>query len=252
MPKRSRVSIEYVRPMNKTTSPKSSNPSATLYTIHHEQANPRPPKAHQAYTTHNGAEASSLSSLGKQHQASAAAYNTQASQFIFLQNNSISSLPSDTIDLHGQYVDEAEAILETRIRAAKSQGQDHLHVIVGKGIHSPGHIQKIKPMVERICKEEGLQFQTERNEGRIYVDLKGGEAVMPSMQEWAGGWQGGGYGGGWGGQGQEQYQPHAQPQYAQQQQHQQQPNHKTQEQMQLEQAEEKAVRSCIRACCVVM
>jgi DNA-nicking Smr family endonuclease len=42
-------------------------------------------------------------------------------------------MPDDTIDLHGLYVEEAEDVLETRIKAARQQGQTHLHVIVGKG-----------------------------------------------------------------------------------------------------------------------
>lgn len=52
--------------------------------------------------------------------------------------------------------------------------------IVGKGNHSAGHVQKLKPAVERICREQGLHFVTEENAGRIYVDLTGGVAVMPS------------------------------------------------------------------------
>lgn len=36
----------------------------------------------------------------------------------------------DTIDLHGQFVEEAEEILERRIRYAQSTGQTHLHVYV--------------------------------------------------------------------------------------------------------------------------
>ena len=52
--------------------------------------------------------------------------------------------------------------------------------IVGKGNHSGGHVQKLKPAVERICREQGLQFATEENAGRIYVDLMGGPAVMPA------------------------------------------------------------------------
>lgn len=51
--------------------------------------------------------------------------------------------------------------------------------IVGKGNHSSGHIQKIKPRVEQVCRELGLQYATEENAGRIYVNLTGGEAVMP-------------------------------------------------------------------------
>jgi len=208
--------------------------------------------------------------VGKQHQASAAAYNKQASEYIFTSNNSPAhNIPADTIDLHGQFVDEAVTILETRIRTAKAQNQTHLHVIVGKGNHSPGHIQKIKPAVERICQEEGLSFRTEENQGRIYVDLTGGNAQMPGEQQWAGAYSGGGYGqqGGYPQQQQQgqgyQYQPQAQPQaqyqpqYAQQQQQQYsggqaQQQGQTQQQMEIERMEQSAIKACLRACCTVM
>ena len=36
----------------------------------------------------------------------------------------------DTIDLHGQFVEEAENILEQRIRYAQQNGQSQLHVYV--------------------------------------------------------------------------------------------------------------------------
>lgn len=89
---------------------------------------------------------------------------------------------SDTIDLHGQFVEEAEEILEQRIRYAQQSGQSHLHVIVGKGNHSANHVQKIKPRVEQICRELGLKYNTEHNEGRIYVELKpGGGHGPPQM-----------------------------------------------------------------------
>jgi hypothetical protein len=50
---------------------------------------------------------------------------------------------------------------------------------VGKGNHSVNHIQKIKPRVEQICQELNLQYVTEQNEGRMYINLQGGPAVMP-------------------------------------------------------------------------
>lgn len=134
------------------------------------------------------------------------AYNRQASEFIFRENNAEGRVASDTIDLHGQFVEEAEEILEERIKYAQSTGQTHLHVIVGKGNHSPHHIQKIKPRVEKVCQELGLQYRTEANEGRIYVNLTGGSADAPPPTH-AGGVQ---YGG-------------AQPSYAGAQQHH--PNH---------------------------
>jgi Smr domain len=120
------------------------------------------------------------------------AYNRQASEFIFRENNAEGRVASDTIDLHGQFVEEAEDILEERIKYARSTGQTHLHVIVGRGNHSPQHIQKIKPRIEKVCQELGLQYTTEANEGRIYVNLTGGPADAPPPTH-AGGVQ---YGGG--------------------------------------------------------
>jgi len=53
--------------------------------------------------------------------------------------------------------------------------------IVGKGNHSPNHIQKIKPKVEALCRELHLQEHTEPNAGRIYINLQGGPAHMPEQ-----------------------------------------------------------------------
>lgn len=55
-------------------------------------------------------------------------YNRQASEFIFRENNANGRVAADTIDLHGQFVEEAEEILEERIKYAKAHGQNHLHV----------------------------------------------------------------------------------------------------------------------------
>lgn len=90
--------------------------------------------------------------------------------------------------------------------------------IVGKGNHSPGHIQKIKPKVEQICQELGLQYATEENAGRIYVNLQGGPAVMPDhLKAKHGGGYHQGYGGGPGYGAQPQQQQQQYPQQQQQQ-----------------------------------
>ncbi|KYG43254.1 hypothetical protein M433DRAFT_6482 [Acidomyces richmondensis BFW] len=136
-------------------------------------------EARKAYERGDGARAHELSQQSKKHAAAADRYNKQASEYIFRENNAVGKVAGDTIDLHGQYVEEAEAILEQRIRYAKQTGQTHLHVIVGKGNHSPDHIQKIKPAVERICQEMGLKEYTEHNEGRIFIDLTGGQGGGP-------------------------------------------------------------------------
>lgn len=91
--------------------------------------------------------------------------------------------------------------------------------IVGKGNHSPNHIQRIKPRVEQVCQELGLQYSTEHNAGRIYINLAGGPATMPPQYTSE---HGGGYAPGYGGGGGSQY-PNQQQQY--QQPHQQQYHH---------------------------
>ncbi|PMD34847.1 Smr domain protein [Hyaloscypha variabilis F] len=162
-------------------------------------------KAHQAYERGDGAAAHQLSEEGKQHAAKMDQYNKQASDYIFRENNAQGRVADDTIDLHGQFVEEAEQILEQRIRYAQQNGQTHLHVIVGKGNHSVNHIQKIKPRVEQVCQELGLQYTTEDNAGRMYINLQGGPATMPPASSYQQGGQQGGYNQGpQGGQNQQQ------------------------------------------------
>ncbi|CAC9893407.1 unnamed protein product [Aureobasidium pullulans] len=137
-------------------------------------------ESQKAYARGDGGAAHDLSQEAKNHGQKADDYNRQASEYIFRENNAVGRVDGDTIDLHGQFVEEAEEILEQRIKYAKSTGQNHLHVIVGKGNHSVNHVQKIKPRVEQICQEQGLQYHTEHNEGRIYINLTGGAAVPPT------------------------------------------------------------------------
>ncbi|OAL69793.1 hypothetical protein A7D00_5832 [Trichophyton violaceum] len=136
-------------------------------------------RSRQAYENGDGQRAKELSEEGKEHGRKMEQYNKQASEFIFRENNAEGRVAADTIDLHGQFVEEAENILEERIKYARQHGQDHLHVIVGKGNHSVNHVQKIKPRVEQVCRDLGLQYATEENAGRIYVNLTGGPANMP-------------------------------------------------------------------------
>lgn len=96
------------------------------------------------------------------------------------------------------------------------------------------HIQKIKPRVEQICQELGLQYATEENEGRIYVNLTGGPATMPPQHQYGGGHQ----------------QHHGQQNYGQPYGGQQQT-----EDMEMEQAVKKtlpAVLRLLKSCCTVM
>jgi hypothetical protein len=131
--------------------------------------------------------------------------------------------------------------------------------IVGKGNHSVNHIQKIKPRVEQVCQELGLQYATEENAGRMYINLQGGPAVMPPEHNSHGG-QHGGYQQGGGSQ-----QPHGgyqqQPGYAgappqsHQQSNYQNPPPQNNENDELEQLAIKVIPKILKklgGCCVVM
>ncbi|KAE8380526.1 hypothetical protein BDV26DRAFT_257168 [Aspergillus bertholletiae] len=200
-------------------------------------------RSQEAYSEGDGAMAKELSEQGKAHGRKMAEYNKQASEFIFRENNAEGRVEPDTIDLHGQFVEEAEEILEERIKYAREHGQTHLHVIVGKGNHSANHIQKIKPRVEQVCRELGLQYATEENAGRIYVNLTGGPADMSEIPAHSG------YG-----------QSHGQYPGQQQQQHHQQPQQQQQQQQQQQDPVEEMVNAILprvlrkmeKACCVVM
>jgi hypothetical protein len=86
-----------------------------------------------------------------------------------------------------------------------------LRSIVGEGNHSVDHIQKIKPRVEQVCQELGLQYVTEPNAGRMFINLQGGPAVMPPSH---GGGQHAGPQPGYHAPQQSGYQAHQQPQAA--------------------------------------
>ena len=85
-------------------------------------------QSRHAYENGDGQLAKTLSEQGKLHGRKMEEYNRQASEFIFRENNANGRVPPDTIDLHGQFAEEAEDILEQRIKYALQQGQTHLHV----------------------------------------------------------------------------------------------------------------------------
>lgn len=85
-------------------------------------------QAHNAFERGDGAAAHELSEEAKRHAQLMDQYNKQASDYIFRENNAVGRVDGDTIDLHGQFVEEAEDILEQRIKYARSHGQTHLHV----------------------------------------------------------------------------------------------------------------------------
>ncbi|KAF7376067.1 Cytoplasmic protein [Mycena sanguinolenta] len=105
-------------------------------------------ESHEAYARGDGAGAKQLSNEGKEHQAKMNALNKEASDWIFTENNK-DSKPGE-IDLHGLYVKEAIEHTDRALQEAKARGDSEIHLIVGKGLHSPDHIAKIKPAIEEL------------------------------------------------------------------------------------------------------
>lgn len=143
-------------------------------------------------------------------------------------------------------------------------GADQRCRIVGKGNHSVNHVQKIKPRVEQVCQELGLQYATEENAGRMYINLSGGPATMPPNNAYQPGEQHGGFTGQpqqqHGGQQQQgQQQTYAQPQQQNYNQGQQQQNQGANQNGNNDELEKmakkllpKILKKLEKACCEVM
>ncbi|KAH9464605.1 hypothetical protein MJO28_001694 [Puccinia striiformis f. sp. tritici] len=127
-------------------------------------------EAHRAYEQKDGGRAKNLSNEGKAHQERRNQLNKQAAEWIFKENNRHS--PSDTIDLHGLYVQESLTYAETFInQAERNKGPDQLRIIVGKGLHSTNFQAKLKPAIEKLIHKHNLSidFDTNHNSGVLLV-----------------------------------------------------------------------------------
>lgn len=131
-------------------------------------------RSQAAFQRGDGQEAHELSVEGKRLMQEKDRVDDEAEEWIYRQNNLDS--PPGTIDLHGLYVKEAIERVDTALDQAKRNDEDELRIIVGKGIHSQGHVAKIKPAVERMMVKYNLSAHVDpHNTGVLIVDLKGRE-----------------------------------------------------------------------------
>ncbi|EGN99955.1 hypothetical protein SERLA73DRAFT_106863 [Serpula lacrymans var. lacrymans S7.3] len=129
-------------------------------------------ESHEAYSNHDGALAKELSEKGKEHERNMERLNDEASEWIFKENNS-DRKPGE-IDLHGLFVKEAVVYTDRAIQVARQRGDSQIHLIVGKGLHSPQHIAKIKPAMEELMQKHQLLAEVDpHNAGVLIVHLDG-------------------------------------------------------------------------------
>lgn len=122
-------------------------------------------KAKKAFECGRKQEAKLLSDKGYKHQALMNKYKKEASQQVFKQVNN--GLGVNTLDLHGQQVEEAIELLTERLKQVKG---GTLTVITGAGNHARSGA-KIKPQVIRLLEQKRLKYK-DVNNGTLEVVLQ--------------------------------------------------------------------------------
>ncbi|KAI8637077.1 hypothetical protein BD408DRAFT_396351 [Parasitella parasitica] len=123
-----------------------------------------------AYKNRDGAQAKELSNLGHHHDNLMKSYNQKAADHIFSVKNQ--NRPSNEIDLHGLFVKEASEKVEEAIKRCQRNGEQDLIIIVGKGLHSPNQIAKLKPAIIELVKKYQITCQPNiPNPGCLYVEF---------------------------------------------------------------------------------
>ncbi|KAI9361379.1 hypothetical protein BD770DRAFT_360905 [Pilaira anomala] len=127
-------------------------------------------ESQEAYSNGDGARAKELSNQGHYHDDLMKQYNQQACDHIYSVNNQ--GRPSNQIDLHGLYVKEASQKVEEAIQRCQREGASDLTIIVGKGLHSPNQIAKLKPAIIDLVKKYNVSCQPNiPNPGCLYVEF---------------------------------------------------------------------------------
>ena len=100
----------------------------TLAQSEYDQRHNCADRATAAYHRGDHDAAHDLSERAKEHGRKADALARQASEYIYNELNRPGLVDEDTVDLHGQYVSEAEEILNKRLDQALSEGRRELIV----------------------------------------------------------------------------------------------------------------------------
>lgn len=126
-------------------------------------------RSQAAYKAGNGALAKELSNKAKAIHSHVEHHNREAARLHYDHNNA--NLPDDTIDLHGLFVKEAIQKVEAAVSRARKEKRTGLTVIVGAGNHSVDGVQRIRPAVEKWCRDRGHAY-TAINQGCLSISLR--------------------------------------------------------------------------------
>ncbi|KAH7926710.1 hypothetical protein BV22DRAFT_333267 [Leucogyrophana mollusca] len=94
----------------------------------------------------------------------------ESSEIIFKANNA--KRKPDQIDLHGLPVSDALEFSLSAIKDARKRGSKQIRFIVGKGLHSPDGLPKIKPALQGYLSSRGIRNEIDpQNDGVLVVYL---------------------------------------------------------------------------------
>jgi DNA-nicking Smr family endonuclease len=121
--------------------------------------------AARAYESGRKAEAAALAAAGHALTAAVRADETAASRAAFTALHSEKTSPLH-LDLHGQTVEAALALLVARVTALRAKpvaASMQLDVVTGAGHHTPGGppAARLRPAVEEWCRQQRLAFSTD-------------------------------------------------------------------------------------------
>ncbi|KIL60638.1 hypothetical protein M378DRAFT_167867 [Amanita muscaria Koide BX008] len=157
-----------------------------LRALAHEEAQKRNAcfeASQAAYGNREGARAKELSNEGKEHSRLMEQYNERAANFIFRHKNA--HRPPTEIDLHGLFVKEASQKVEEAIQRCQQMKLDHLVIIVGKGLHSPGQRAKLKPAIVELVNKYQVAVEPDKpNPGCLYVEFGKGPSDLSWLDRW--------------------------------------------------------------------
>ncbi|KAI8064417.1 hypothetical protein BC940DRAFT_277189 [Gongronella butleri] len=144
-----------------------------LRSLAHDEAEKRNAcyqQSQQAYKQGDGAQAKQLSNQGHEHDRLMKQYNKQAADLVYQQKNA--NRPPNEIDLHGLFVAEASERVEAAMERCQREGYKDLTIIVGKGLHSPDHVAKLKPAITELVHKYKVRCEVGRpNPGCLYVEF---------------------------------------------------------------------------------
>ncbi|KAG1144995.1 hypothetical protein G6F36_015205 [Rhizopus arrhizus] len=111
-------------------------------------------------------------------------YNRTAAEYMYAKKNQ--GRPINEIDLHGLFVAEARQKVEEAIQRCQNSKQTHLIIIVGRGLHSPGQISKLKPAIIQLVNKYNISCQPDiPNPGCLYIEFGKGKGDLSWLDRMA-------------------------------------------------------------------